>query len=209
MAKLNQTIVDPQTGQTMRFLVTAAETNGGHLRVETTHPAHGPIEADHLHPRQQTCIEVQSGKLHVRIKETEHTIPAGRRIVIPRNTSHACWNDDEEPAVVIEDYWPALRTEDYFETLYKLDHDAVLSARGLPTLLHLVVLVSNFGNEVRPSKPAWPLLRGMSIFFRPIAGNYRASLPAEMRNPWPARWHTWKTMLLRDNRHNLPTGTLE
>ncbi len=209
MAQPNQTIVNPLTGQSMRFLQTSAQTHGGHLRVETTHPAHGPIEAEHLHPRQQTCLEVLSGTLHVKIKDTEQVVPAGRRVVIPRNTRHSCWNDDDEPAVVAEDYWPALHTEEYFETLYKLDHEAVLSAKGFPALLSIVVLVPHFGHEVRPSNPPWPLLRGMAIFFRPIAGNYRTLLPAEMRNPWPARWRAWKAALPRGNQHRLPTGTAE
>lgn len=209
MAQANHTIVNPRTGQSMRFLVTSAESNGGHVRVETTHPAHGPIEADHFHPRQQSCLEVQSGTLRVKIKESEQVVPAGRRIIIPRNTSHACWNDGDEPAVVIEDYWPALQTQEYFETLFKLDHDAVLSAKGLPALLYIVTLVPNFGHEIRPSKPAWPLLQAMAIFFRPIAGNYRAALPAEMRNPWPARWRAWKAALLHAGQRKLPTSAAE
>lgn len=209
MAQAEQTIINPRTGQTMRFLQTSAETNGAHLRVETTHPALGPIEAEHVHPRQQACIEVASGTLHVRIKGRDQVIPAGRKVIIPRNTPHLCWNDGDTPARVIEDYWPALHTEQYFETLFALDHDAVLSAKGLPALLNIVVLVPNFGNEVRPTSPPWPMLRAMALFFRPIAGNYRSALPAEMRNPWPARWRAWKGVLLQPGQPKLPTGTTE
>lgn len=209
MAQAEQTIVNPRTGQTMRFLQTSADTNGAHLRVEIIHPAIGPIEAEHVHPRQQTSIEVVSGTLQVRIKGREQTVPAGRKVIIPRNTPHLCWNAGNTPACVMEDYWPALNTEHYFETLFRLDHDAVLSAKGLPALLNIVVLVPNFGAEVRPASPPWPLLRAMALFFRPIAGNYRAALPAEMRNPWPARWRAWKAALLQPDQHNLPTGTTE
>lgn len=209
MAQANQTIINPRTGQTMRFLLTSADTNGGHLRIETTHPAHGPIEAEHLHPRQQTCIEVVTGTLHVRIKGREQVIPAGRKVVIPRNTPHLCWNDGETAARTVEDYWPALHTEEYFETLFKLDHDAALGAKGFPALLHIVVLVPNFGAEIRPSSPPWPMLRAMALVFRPIAGNYRASLPPEMRNPWPARWQSWKEIFLHANPPHLPSGTVE
>ncbi|HKG26725.1 MAG TPA: cupin domain-containing protein [Thermomicrobiales bacterium] len=179
MVHTGQEIVNPRTGQRMIFRQTARDTNGALLQIETVNPPHGSAEPEHVHVRQESSAEVLAGALHFRVRGEVRVVRAGEKIVIPPNTPHNFWNEGEEEARAIQEFRPALRTEDFFETLFGLARDGKLDEKGMPSLLQLAVMVPAFGEEIRPTSPPWPLLRAITWFLGPIARlrGYRSVYP--------------------------------
>ncbi len=175
MSRNDSLIVNPVTGQTMRFIQTAAGTGGALLQIESVN-VQGPGDSEHVHPLQESTAEVISGTLHFRIRGEEHVVRTGERIVIPANTPHCFWNEDEEEAVSIQEFRPALRTEEFFRTYFSLARDGKLGKDGLPSILQLAVIIPAFGNEIRPTSPPWPILKAVSTLLSPLARarGYRA-----------------------------------
>jgi mannose-6-phosphate isomerase-like protein (cupin superfamily) len=79
-------ISNPRTGQRMRFLLTAAETNGALLRIETRNPPSTVGEPMHVHPHQETRAELLSGRLRFVVGDDELLLRPGETIVIPAGT---------------------------------------------------------------------------------------------------------------------------
>lgn len=189
MAHAGKEIINPRTGQRMIFLQTAKDTGGALLQIETVNPPHGPAEPAHVHVRQESSAEVLAGVLHFRVRDDERVVRAGQKIVIPPNTPHSFWNGGEEEARAIQEFRPALRTEDFFETLFALARDGKLNDKGMPSLLQLAVMVPAFGEEIRPTSPPWPLLRAITWLLGPIARarGYRSVHPYNQTDvPSPA-----------------------
>ena len=180
MARTNEEIVNPRTGQRMIFRQTAADTNGTLLQIETINPP-GPAEPEHIHPEQVSSAEVLAGALTFNVAGTVRRVPAGEKIVIPAGVPHYFWNDGEEDGRAIQELRPALRTEDFFTTWFALARDDKLNAKGMPPLLQMVALVQPYARVMRPTSPPWPVLRLTAWVLGPLARarGYRAIYP------WP------------------------
>ncbi len=178
MTRTCEEIVNPRTGQHMIFRQTAADTDGKLLQIETVNPP-GPAEPLHVHPFQESSAEVLAGTLHFRVFDDVHVVTAGEKIVIPANTPHHFWNEGPDDARAIQEFRPALRTEDFFETYFALARDDKLGKDGMPKLLQLAVMVPAFGAEARTASPPWPLLRALCWVLAPIARvrGYQAIYP--------------------------------
>jgi len=59
-------ILNPRTGQRMRFLQTAADTDGALLQIESVNPPTGVPEPEHIHPHQESRAAVINGTLRRR-----------------------------------------------------------------------------------------------------------------------------------------------
>ena len=113
-------IFNSRTGQRMRFLLTAADTNGDLLRIETVDPPAAVAEPTHVHPLQETRAEVISGALRFVVDGHERLLGPGEAITIPAGTPHRFLNDGDTDAVAIQEARPALRTAEFFETYFDL-----------------------------------------------------------------------------------------
>jgi quercetin dioxygenase-like cupin family protein len=169
MARQGQEIANPRTGQTMRFIETAGSTGGALLRIETVNPPTGRPEPEHVHPEQESSAEVLEGDLRFRVDGVEHVVRAGEKLVIPANTPHTFWNDGTAPARAIQEFRPALRIEDFFETYFALAQAGALNAEGMPSLLQTAVLLPAYAREMRPTSPPWPLIWLLGAVLGPIA----------------------------------------
>lgn len=177
MSQAQREIHNPRTGQRMRFLLTAAETNGELLRIETVNPPTGVFEPLHVHPHQETRAEVVSGTLQFVVDGQGRRLHPGEAITIPAGTPHHFANDGDEEAVAIQEARPALRTAEFFETYFDLAERGELDEYGKPSLLRLAVLGPAFADEIRLVNPPWPLQRAAFALLGPIAHlrGYRAS----------------------------------
>jgi quercetin dioxygenase-like cupin family protein len=162
-------ISNPRTGQRMRFLLTAADTNGELLRIETTNPATGVAEPLHVHPKQETRAELVSGTLRFVVDGRERRLGAGEAITIPAGTPHHFCNDGDEDAVAIQEARPALRTQEFFETYFGMAERGELDEHGKPSLLRSALLGPAFAEEIRLVSPPWPLQRAAYALLAPIA----------------------------------------
>lgn len=162
-------IHNARTGQRMRFLRTAADTDGALLRIETINPPDGPPEPIHVHPFQETSAEVIGGTLRFVIDGAERRLRPGDAITIPAATPHHFHNDGDEDAVAIQELRPALRSAEFFQVLFGLAARGELDERGMPSLLRLAVLGPEFADEIRVVRPPWPVQRAAYALLRPIA----------------------------------------
>ncbi|MDO8612184.1 MAG: cupin domain-containing protein [Dehalococcoidia bacterium] len=177
MAEHKHEIVNPRTGQRMLFLKTSDDTHGELLQIECFSPPHGPMEPEHVHPRQEHRFQVLSGSLAFRIRGEETIVREGGAITIPPNAPHHFWNSGEEEAHYIQEFRPALRIDLFFETLFGLARDGKLNDRGVPNLLQAAVLVPDFSDEIRLTRPPWAVQRAVFAVLAPMARlrGYRAS----------------------------------
>jgi quercetin dioxygenase-like cupin family protein len=153
MVKSGSEIVNPRTGQRTLFLQTAGTTGGKLLRTENFHPAHSPPEPEHVHPFQESRCEVISGALRFSVAGVERLVSAGETVDIPRNVPHYFWNDSDSEAHAIQEFRPALRIEDFFDTYFALARAGKLNGKGLPNPLHMAVLMREYDPVIRATQP--------------------------------------------------------
>src|SRR5215217_8675683 len=159
MARAGDEIVNPRTGQRMVFLETGEENDGELVRIDSYNPPTGVPEPERLHPFQESGTEVLSGSLRFSVGGEERSVKAGESITIPANTPHFFWNDGEEEAHSVGWFRPALKTDRFFETFFGLAQDDKLTAKGLPSLLQIAVMMPRFGDEIRLASPPWVVQR--------------------------------------------------
>ncbi len=168
MAKAGDEIVNPRTGQRMVFLETGEETGGQSVRIDTYNPPTGVPEPEHVHPFQESGIQVISGSLRFRMNGEDRSVGPGESITIPANTPHHFWADGQEEIHSVQWFRPALKIDCFFETFFGLAQDDKLNDKGLPSLLQLAVMVPRFGDEIRLSNPPWALQRAIFGLLDPI-----------------------------------------
>jgi quercetin dioxygenase-like cupin family protein len=152
-------IVNPRTGQRMRFLLTGEDTGGALLRLETVNPPTGLPEPVHVHPHQETRAEMSSGTLRFVVDGAERRIGPGESITIPAGVPHHFVNDGDEDAVAIQEARPALRTAEFFITYFAMAARGELDEHGRPSLLRSALLGPRFADEIRLVTPPWPVQR--------------------------------------------------
>jgi len=162
-------LVNPRTGQRMRFLLTAADTGGRLLRLETINPPGRPPEPMHVHPRQESRAEVVSGALRFTVHGAERCVGPGETIIIPAGAPHRFVNDGDEDAVAVQEMRPALRTAEFFETYFRLAEQGELDEHGRPSVLGFAVLGPAFADEIRLTSPPWPVQRAAFALLGPLA----------------------------------------
>jgi mannose-6-phosphate isomerase-like protein (cupin superfamily) len=165
MAHEGQKISNPRTGQTMRFVHIDPER----LTTQTVNPPTGEFEPEHVHPRQESSARVKSGTLRFVVAGEERDVEAGEEITIPAGVPHRFASVGEEDAVAIQEFRPALRTAEFFETFFGLAHRGELDEHGMPSLLHLAVLGPAFADEIRVVRPPWAMQRALYAVLGPIA----------------------------------------
>jgi hypothetical protein len=152
------------------------------LRLDTINPPTAIREPIHVHPSQESGAELTSGTLVFELAGERREIGVGERITIAANTPHRFWNEGPEDAHAIQFFRPALDIAAFFETLFALAQTGQLARSGMPKPLALIAMVPEFGEEIRPISPPWPVLRTLARALGPIArarGHHgRLHLPA-------------------------------
>ena len=173
-----QEIENPRTGQ----LMTLISEDPSELRLDTVNPPSAVREPIHVHPRQESGAELLSGTLMFEVAGERRTISAGEQIAIAANTPHRFWNEGPDDARAIQFFRPALDIAAFFETLFALAQTGQLARSGMPKPLALIAMVPEFGDEIRPMSPPWPVLHSIARLLGPVArarGHHgRLSLPA-------------------------------
>lgn len=169
MSQAHREIRNPRTGQRMRFLLTAAETNGELVRIETVNPPTGVFEPVHVHPHQESRTQVVSGTLRFVVDGAERRLGPGEAITIPADRPHHFVNDGTDDAVAIQEFLPALRTAEFFKTYFGMAERGELDENGRPSLLRSALLGPAFSEEIRLVSPPWPLQRIAYALLAPVA----------------------------------------
>jgi mannose-6-phosphate isomerase-like protein (cupin superfamily) len=176
MIKKGDTIVNVRTGQRMTFLKTWLETNGTHLQIECESPVSKTREHLHIHPYQENRFQIISGELTFLIDGKVHKAKEGEVVAVPQNIAHEFWNDGTENALYIQEFFPALKMEQLFETFFALARDGKLDKKGKPNIFQAAVIMLHFQNELRLAKPKW-LLQKMFFSILALIGKFLGYLP--------------------------------
>ena len=173
MAHPNQILHNASTGQTIRFVRTAHETNGQLLEMEATFRAHSVEPVAHYHPHQTEEFTILSGELTVVMDGKKQTLKPGNTLHIPMNRVHSMWNNSNAETVVNWQVRPALDTAEFFETVTGLVNDGKVTPKGMPPLLQTALMAQRFANVFRLAKPpqlVQKLVFGLLTPFAYVAG---------------------------------------
>ena len=123
----------------------AADSGGELLELEAVYGPRGKPPPEPHHPAPEERFEAVEGSVHVRLEGRERELRAGETLVIPPRANHTFWNPGSEPARLLWRVRPALRTEEFFETLSALGRP--------PDPLVGALLAREYGDVFRLSKP--------------------------------------------------------
>ncbi len=139
-------------GMTLRFLRTASDTGGELLEMEATYEPASIRPPEHFHPNQVERFEILEGTMHAVIDGEDRELHAGDTIEIEARVPHTMWNEGPGQARTLWQTRPALRTEDFFETLFGIARDGSATSQK-PGLLRTAVFAKEFRNEFRATSP--------------------------------------------------------
>lgn len=152
-------ITNPRTGQRMAFRRTGGDSDGAELIIECWSPPPRPGEAPepvHVHPRQQKTFRVIEGELAVSIRGEKRVLRAGDELVVASDAPHSFWNESASEVHYWQEFRPALRSAEFFATLFALARDGKLNERGMPGMLQTAASISHFRDEIMVvSPPPW------------------------------------------------------
>jgi mannose-6-phosphate isomerase-like protein (cupin superfamily) len=168
MIKAGDTIINIRTGQRMTFLQTWLETNGMFLQIECESPVSNTREHLHLHPYQENRFQIVSGELTFSIDGTIHKASEGTTLSVPKNVLHEFWNEGNVSAVYIQEFFPALKIDQLFETFFALARDGKLNKKGKPNIFRASVIMLHFQNELRLAQYNWTLQKIVFTLLAPI-----------------------------------------
>jgi quercetin dioxygenase-like cupin family protein len=149
MARSDETIEHPVTGERITFLETSGDTAGERLRMDFRILAGGFVAAEHVHPYQEERLEVRSGVARFRLEGTGGMAREGEHVVVDPGTPHVWWNDGADELLATVEFRPALRTEFFFETFFAWAAEGKTNRKGLPSPLRFAVLAREYRDEVR------------------------------------------------------------
>ena len=139
------------------------------LEIQTVNPPESVREVEHVHPRQESGARVTLGSLRFSIDGVERTVGPGESITIPPGTPHHFWNDGDSDAHAVQWFRPALKTRAFFDTYFALARDGKVDERGMPPLLQLAVMIPEFSDEIRVTRPPWSVQRAIAALLGPVA----------------------------------------
>lgn len=176
----------------IEFLATAADTNGELVRCRISVVPSRPAPPEHAHPSQVETFTVEHGRLGYKLGTASHEAGPGEVVVVAAGTNHTWWNAGADQLVVLGDIQPALRAEDFVETIHVLIRDGKLQAGGRrPNPFLMAVVADEFRNEWRFTNLS-PVARALVPILAFIGrragyqGHYRADVEARSRAAAPS-----------------------
>jgi mannose-6-phosphate isomerase-like protein (cupin superfamily) len=143
----------------IEFLATAASTGGELVKCRVRVAPARPARPEHSHPRLEERFFVEQGVLGYILGTERLEANAGDSVIVPPATNHTFWNGGPDQLIVVSETRPALRFEDFVETIHVLIRDGRLRAGGKrPNPLLIAVVATAYRDEWRLSRLS-PLAR--------------------------------------------------
>jgi mannose-6-phosphate isomerase-like protein (cupin superfamily) len=154
MAGSGEQIDNPVVGLNLRFVQTATDTGGELLEMEATYRPSSVEPVVHFHPSQREHFEILEGTMKARIGDgPARVLKVGETIDVDAGVVHSMWNPGPETARTRWETRPALRTEEFFETTFRLAREGKTNDKGVPGPLQVAVVASEFRDEFRTTSP--------------------------------------------------------
>lgn len=159
MARVGQ-VLDEGLEQ-IEFLATAATTGGELVKCRMRVAPGRPARPEHSHPRLEERFTVEQGVLGYVLGSLRREAKAGDVVVVPPGTNHTFWNAGSGQLSVVGEVRPALRFEDFVETIHVLIRDGRLPTGGKrPNPLLIAVIAMAYRAEWRLTKLS-PIARAL------------------------------------------------
>lgn len=168
MATSGHIIENPVTGERVRWLVTAAETDGRYVRAEWWVRPGGGVRFEHIHRVSGESFEVLSGRLSGTLDGDSFELGPGEQRTLPPLVPHTWFNEGDEELHFVLEISPAGHFEETIETFFGLAREGRVGPDGMPGLLQTAVTVRAFGWEAYPTRPPLALLRAAATVLSPI-----------------------------------------
>jgi quercetin dioxygenase-like cupin family protein len=164
MIRPGDTLHNPVTGEVIRFVETAADTNGEYVLIEVVVEPNGAVAAAHVHPFQTEIFEILEGEVTFKAGKETIVARAGETVRVDPGTPHKFWNAGETDARFRTEIRPALQFESLMETMFGLANDGKTNRKGMPNPLRLAVIANAHFDVVRlPFPPAWMQKAGLAM----------------------------------------------
>jgi mannose-6-phosphate isomerase-like protein (cupin superfamily) len=164
-----ETIRNPATGETLTFLVTAADSGGRLLQVDVLMEPGRPGPPAHVHRTISERHDVREGRLGITMAGDERVIAAPGGIEIPRGTPHTFRVVGEDSVRTVVDYAPPGRYEDFIERLYALARAGRTDDKGAPkNLLEAAVIARAHLDEFALAKPPYGVQKALFAVLAPV-----------------------------------------
>lgn len=173
-------VIDIATGERIEVIRSGAETQGRFTEGVSIYPPSLAAAAYHEHPEQEERVTVVSGTVLVRIDGRLQLAGPGDAFVIPAGTAHEIANAGAEPAEVLWQFRPALRTDAYLAAAIG---GAGRAEGGLRRRLRRMAIAAEFTREYRSALLPWTLQRPVLALFRRLTRARRLSLPQPFATP--------------------------
>ncbi len=178
MANPGDEFTDQEGGHVV-FRDTVSFTDGELLEVAVTYPPRSSLPPVHYHPSQEETFVVKGGFIRAYFNGEEHVFQDGDVFVVPPGTHHQMHNDADEPGKVIWQTRPAMKTEVFFETVWRLAQDGKLNRGGIAGLLQMIVIGQEYRDVFRLAKPPDIIQRILFAIVAPIGrlAGYKGRYP--------------------------------
>ncbi|MBO0833242.1 MAG: cupin domain-containing protein [Actinobacteria bacterium] len=154
---------------------TDGELFAGELRIKPG----GRVVGEHVHSYIDERFDVLAGRVRFRLNGEESTAGPGQAVHIPPGAVHDWWNDGEDEARALVEVRPGRRFELAVGTLWGLAADGKTNAKGIPNILQLAVIASEYRREIEFVKPPRALQHALFAVLAPLGRTlgYRATYP--------------------------------
>ena len=98
MIRTGDVIHNRITGESIRFVETAADTDGERVVIDVLVEPNGFVASAHLHPYQTEVFEVVEGELTFKVGGETIAATAGESVTVEPGTAHKFWNASETAA---------------------------------------------------------------------------------------------------------------
>lgn len=179
MTTTGDVIENPVTGERAVVRIGTRETAGDHGLVDLYVRPGGAVMGEHWHPAMDERFTVLRGRVGFRLGGQKRIAELGSEIHAPPGVRHDWWNAGNEEALVRVEFRPADRFEAMILNFFGLAQDGKTDARGLPGLLQLALLVREFGDVIRFTRPPQVVQTVLFGLLAPVARmmGYRGSYP--------------------------------
>jgi mannose-6-phosphate isomerase-like protein (cupin superfamily) len=182
VAAPGQEIRNPEIGERMRFVQTAADTQGALLETEQWLAPGGVVAIRHVHPEQEERFTVLSGSLRVEVGRGERILGQGETVTIAPGVAHRFSNVGETEVHFIGEVRPALRTEEMFERMAEIARREGASPGNRLGILTMAPLFFQYRREVAvPQFPLWLQRVALAVLAALARALGRGELPALTR----------------------------
>jgi quercetin dioxygenase-like cupin family protein len=114
----------------IEFLATAVDTNGRLVQCRIEVAPGRPAPPEHSHPKLEERFTVERGRMGYVLGDQRLEARSGETVIVPPGTNHTFWNAGDDELVVVSDVSPAMRFEDFVETIHVLIRDGRLAPGG-------------------------------------------------------------------------------